>query len=540
MLAGLLGCTSASANDDIRVYLNGERLEFDTAPLIMNDRTMVPMRGIFETLGAGVYWRDDSPGVDVRWAECSWRYTFLIGSTYAEAFHPHGGVCHDIGPTVIVEYTIPMEIAPVVIGDRTLVPLRAVTEIFGATVEWCNQTRTVTIDADVAAFSPRCGSCQSHANENATTRDGQTFEAALFAAMPTDENYMVSPFSLRMALAMVANGATGVSQAEILEILNIDDLNAFNRATSSFIANSNANELVELNIANSIWLNADRFPNTDIDFRDTYAHIIANYFAGSAERINAHNGADVINAWIAQQTRDRITDVIHEDTFDEESEILAVLVNAIYFQGSWAVPFNGHSTSPGTFTNRDGTQATIPIMQQTGGFRLYEGDYFRMLAKPYADRDIRMYFVLPNVDARLPFSMFEDAIDSMNWEEVRLRLPRFRTEFTHENLVEILQEMGMSKAFEEGHFDFWPMVYPTYVSGEPLFIWIDEVLQKVFIEVDEEGTEAAAATVVYMGAVPTSEPPPPVPFYLDRPFVYFIRNDVTGDILFMGEFAFGQ
>ena len=119
--------------------------------------------------------------------------------------------------------------------------------------------------------------------------------------------------------------------------------------------------------------------------------------------------------------------------------------------------------------------------------------------------------------------------------------PDFRTvTIVSTILVEILQEMGINRAFFPALFDFHDMVYPTYVEGRELFIWIDDIIQKTFIEVDEEGTEAAAATAVIMDAVPLSVPPPPIPFYCDRPFIYFIRNDTTGDILFMGEFAFAE
>jgi len=377
-----------------------------------------------------------------------------------------------------------------------------------------------------------------------------TFESALFAAMPSDENYMVSPFSLRMALAMAANGASGRSQAELLAALGIADLHAFNQAAAAFIADANENEAVTLNIANSIWFNEDYFKYPCLDFSPAYQRIIADYFAGMAQRVNAHDGADIINGWIAQQTNDRIRDVV-----DPLEEALALLVNAIYFQGNWAQPFNPAWTTDGIFTDRHGVETTLPFMQQTRWFSFYHSRYFQMLAKPYVDENIRMYLVLPNprIYERLHFDLFTDAIDRMQYREVRLRLPRFTTEFTHDNLVEILQDMGVEQAFEQNRLDseefnfdfvgYHNMMYPPIVHNEYLFVWIDNILQKAFIEVDETGTEAAAVTVVEMrGAVAISicPLPPPIPFYCNRPFIYFIRNDATGDILFMGEFAFAE
>ena len=359
------------------------------------------------------------------------------------------------------------------------------------------------------------------------------FETALFYAMPTDQNYMVSPFSLRMALAMAANGAGGTTQAEILAALDIDCLDAFNRAAAEFIARSNANELVEFNIANSIWLNEDLF--CDVDFTDNFKRIIAEYFAGVAERVGEKDGADIVNAWISEQTNNRINDVVDEDVFCPDNLVLALLVNAIYFNGNWAIPFDPELTMDDIFTDRNGNRATLPFMTQTGRFSYFENEYFQMMAKPYMDGNIRMYLVLPRGNERLPFSMFEDAISSMRVRDVSLRLPRFTTESLHDNLVEIMQGMGIIDAFEWQSADFLEMFTP--LPGG-LRAYIGNILQKTFIEVDEEGTEAAAVTVIEMRV--ESIPPPPIPFYCDVPFIYFIRNDATGEILFIGEFAFAE
>ena len=364
-----------------------------------------------------------------------------------------------------------------------------------------------------------------------------TFETALFSAMPTGENYMISPFSLRMALAMAANGAYGVTQAEILTALGIDDLDLFNQVAAAFIKNANANELVEFNVANSIWLNEDLF-DCDVDFTYDFKRIITEYFAGAAEGVCAVFGADRVNAWISQQTNNRINDVVADDVFSPENMTLALLVNAIYFNGNWAYQFDPMLTRDDIFTDRNGSESTILFMEQRGNFSYYENDYFRMLAKPYEDKNIRMYFVLPRGDERLPFGMFEDAIDNMRTAYVRFRLPRFTTEFLHDNLVGILQGMGVIDAFRWQYANFIDMF--TELPGD-WRAYIGDILQKTFIEVDEEGTEAAAATVIEMRVYRSASPPPqPIPFYCNVPFIYFIRNDATGDILFMGEFAFAE
>jgi len=518
--------------DEIAVMLDGERLTFDVAPIIVDDRVMVPFRVIFEALGFEVEWEAETQRVLASSHNPWWHQFWLqIGVYEMIRFQTYGAGMEGNFPAVMVELPIELDVAPIMVGDRTLVPLRAVAEATGANVEWINDTRTVEISSAVAGTSV------------AAVQDG-SFEAQLFAAMPTDENYMISPFSLRMALAMAANGAVSdsASRSEILAALDIDDLDAFNRAAAEFIAMSNANEDVEFNIANSIWFNESRFPGAGIGFRDSFERIITDYFDGVAENVNASDAARRINAWIAEQTRDRITDVVDDEMFCEEtSEVIAVLVNAIYFKGGWANPFNESATRNEIFTDRNGVETSIPMMNMTRHFSYFENEYFQMLAKPYEDRNIRMYFVLPRGDERLPFSMFEDAIDNMSMQNVHFRLPRFTTEFLHDNLVDIMRGMGVRKAFEREHFDFWDMFYPTFVGPDLLWAWIDDILQKTFIAVDEEGTEAAAATVIMMGgAGVTSMPPPPIPFHCDKLFIYFIRNDVTGDILFMGEFAFAE
>ena len=537
----LVGPVITNANtEDIRVFLDGEILAFDVPPQIINGRTMVPFRVIFEALGASVEWEEEFQQISAREnfgrGLVSVHLTIGQGEMFVETRVDNSNVPMGVAITGLYSTTerVALDIPPQIVDNRTLVPLRSVSQSLGAEVDWCGDSRVVTITSAANSVPTTATTLPKEISGN--------FETQLFVVMPTNENYMISPFSLRMALAMAANGATAdsVSRSELLAALDIDDLDEFNRAASEFITTSNANEEVEFNIANSIWFNEDRFPGVEIGFRGSYERIIRDYFAGIAENVTAETAADIINSWISEQTRNRINDVVAEEMFGEDSEIIAVLVNAIYFKGDWANPFNENATRDEIFTDRNGIETMIPMMNMTRFFSYYENEYFQMLAKPYEDENIRMYFVLPRGDERLPFSMFEDAIGNMGHRDVRFRLPRFRTEFLHDNLVEILQGMGVERAFEVGHFDFWDMVYPTYVGGEPLWVWIEEILQKTFIEVDEEGTEAAAATAIFMGARAASIPPPPIDFICDRPFIYFIRNDVTGDILFMGEFAFAE
>ena len=156
------------------------------------------------------------------------------------------------------------------------------------------------------------------------------------------------------------------------------------------------------------------------------------------------------------------------------------------------------------------------------------------MSKPYKDKDIKMYFILPKTDNQLTINAFEIAGENMKHEYVWFSLPKFKTEFLHDNLIDILTGMGIKTAFDFNNADFLNMF-----SKKPLEnIFINSILQKTFIEVDEKGTEAAAATAIGMGGSGYEPMPKPIEFICDRPFTYIIRNDATGDILFMGEYAF--
>ena len=356
----------------------------------------------------------------------------------------------------------------------------------------------------------------------------------LVSAMPKDRNYMISPFSLKMVLAMAANGAGGDTRKEILDALGIADLGRYNSHARAFIESSNKNRAVEFNMANSIWNNTDRFADLDLEFSDEFEEIVADYFGGTARNINNANGAKTINDWIALQTRDRIKNGISDDVIRGS---LSFLVNAIYFKGDWLVPFRVGATKDGIFTDRNGQKNTTAFMTHTDDYSYFTDDHVQMLAKPYMDRNIQMYFVLPKSGeaAREEYIkpyIFGDALDRMTSTEIRFMLPKFKTEYLHDNLLNIMRGMGVQAAFNDAKADFLSM----FSKKPPLNVYIDSIIQKTFIEVDEKGTEAAAATSIV--EIAHSSMGPPIFFICNRPFFYFIRNDATGEILFMGEYAF--
>ena len=361
---------------------------------------------------------------------------------------------------------------------------------------------------------------------------GKALDAPLLSAMPQDRNYILSPFSLKIALAMAANGAEGATQDEILNVLGIENLTKFNSTARKKINAINRTEEVSFNVVNSIWNNTDHF-SPAIRFSGVYNRIMWNHFEADVRDITDSGGADEVNNWIALQTKDKIKDVIDDQMIREAT---LFLVNTVYFNGDWARPFDADHTHSDTFTDRNGKQISTRFMADAGAYFYCENDNFKMLAKPYADTRVNMYFVLPNVGKSVSWSDMDKAITGMTEKRIIFKVPKFQTEYLHENLIEILQGMGVNAPFDPVDADFSKM----YSKTPPKNVYIGSILQKTFIQVDEKGTEAAAATVAEMTdeAAAEAEDLDILVFNCDRPFVYFIRNDTVGEILFVGEYAF--
>lgn len=341
----------------------------------------------------------------------------------------------------------------------------------------------------------------------------------LLEYMPDNENYMVSPFSIKMAMLMAANGAEGKTQQEILTAFGIEDIDEYNKFSKEIIEKYNSNEKVKLNVANSIWLNTDR--EALAEFSDEYKNIIAEYFDGTANEVNNSNAVEKINTWCSEKTNGKIDKIINDSPF------LSALVNAIYFKGEWAKQFDESNTIKDNFSTYNGSFIEKDFMQKTSNFGYYEDDTMQMVEMPYKDYSTSMYVVLPKVDNKLDI---ENAIENLKATRVSIKLPKFKVEFS-KNLNEMLKEMGIQNAFSPVGAEFKNKMYINLLDNA----YISNVLHKTFIEVDENGTEAAAVTAVIMMtnlAMPIEQPKQ---FIADKPFIYFIRDNESGAILFMGE-----
>lgn len=345
-----------------------------------------------------------------------------------------------------------------------------------------------------------------------------------------DGNLFYSPYSVSIALAMTYAGARGETEQQMADALRFtlpqDRLHpAFNVLDQALASRGASSDEFELHVVNRIW------GQVDYSFLASFLDVLAeNYGAGLnlLDFVNATEQSRVaINDWVADQTRDRIKDLIAPGAITALTRL--VLTNAVYFKAAWEEPFNEALTQDGSFHRLDGSQVTVPMMRQNASFGYAAGDGYQAIELPYEGGELSMVIFLPDA-AR--FAEFEAALDAACVDtiaqapaprDLALTMPRFS--FTRDfSLVEVLSAMGMPIAFTGGA-DFSGMN-----GSQDLFI--QGVLHKAFVAVDEEGTEAAAATAVIVGL--TAAPPSELNVTIDRPFIFIIRDIETKTILFVG------
>jgi serpin B len=351
-------------------------------------------------------------------------------------------------------------------------------------------------------------------------------------------NVFLSPFSISTALAMTAAGAKGQTLVEMLKVLRLtaaphaafgELLNAINRA--GVPADKRG---YELTTANAIWAQKGypwRPEFVDLTRKHYGAGVIETDFRADPEAARKQ-----INEWAEKETREKIKDLIPPGVIDRLTAM--VLTNAIYFKSAWLSQFAKGATQDQPFTRADGTKADVPLMRQQRTLAYAEEDGLQVLELPYKNNELAMVVVLPRKPDGL--ARVEDGLTEAKltgWAKavrptlVRAFLPRFKVE-TDYRLVPALKALGMRVPFNPGAADFSGM----HTGPEKLAI--SDVIHKAFVAVDEEGTEAAAATaVVMLRASAPPKPQEPKEFRADRPFLFLIRENKTGSVLFMGRFA---
>ena len=332
-------------------------------------------------------------------------------------------------------------------------------------------------------------------------------------------NIFISPLSISIALTMTYNGAVGETERAMAEVLEIDalDLSTINNSNKA-LRNSleNPDPKVEISIANSIW------SRQGVEFKADFLERNREFFGAEIASIDfsSPQATATINEWVDINTNGKIEKIV--DRINPQT--LLFLINAIYFKGNWQDQFDNSMTRTGTFHLPNGSEKRVQMMRREGEYPYLRGERFEATSLPYGDGRLSMYIFLPNRNSNL--NKFLRDLNAENWEgwisqfqdrRHEMVLPRFKLEY-EVRLNDTLESLGMGIAFGGGA-DF---------SGMGPSLFISEVRHKTFVEVNEEGTEAAAVTAV----VGVKSLPPA--FRVDRPFFFAIYDTETETILFMG------
>ena len=389
------------------------------------------------------------------------------------------------------------------------------------------------------------------ANANAVTASAianpeqpGSFADALVRELDAEGNWSVSPYSIRLCLAMLANGAKGETQQELLNALSIDDLDAFNQSVKELLETYDSYaRIMSLETANSLWLNQSQLGGEG-EFLPDYVRGMDEFFRAAVEEVTNADSVERVNAWVSEKTHGKIPTILTEDN----REFVTALVNAVYFKAAWENEFNEERTDKADFTNADGTTGTVDMMHQTDGFGYYATPGIEALEMPYKnyavdnevgdnweyfrDADFSMYLV--KADNTLDVQNFLDNAE-FTYGDVNVSVPKFKVEYSAA-LDEALQALGVRTVYDPENADLTAMLDPSSLPGQQHFL--DTVLHKTYIAVDEKGTEAAAVTAAMTGegsAMP-SRPELVRIFTADEPFWFVIRDNAKGEILFTGRY----
>lgn len=355
------------------------------------------------------------------------------------------------------------------------------------------------------------------------------FSLALYRTLTKEsDNLFYSPLSISLALAMTYGGARGETATAMAEAMRFrlppEQLHpAFNALDLSLSNRGGDPEAFELHMANATW------GQQDYDFLASYLDLLAINYGAAMRLLDFVNAPDrsrqIINRWVEDQTNDRIQDLLPPMAITPMTVL--VLTNAIYFNAKWQTPLAPEHTSDGSFARLDGTVVDVPMMRETMTVPYASGDGYQAIELPYRMDDFSMLVLLPDAghyeafEGALTTERLTGILDELSPEQMALRMPKFS--FTSEfNLNDALSALGMGIAFS-GAADLSGM-------DGTRNLFISDVVHKAFVAVDEEGTEAAAATGVVVGRTSM----PSLEVRVERPFIVAIRDRVTGSLLFMG------
>lgn len=365
-------------------------------------------------------------------------------------------------------------------------------------------------------------------------KENTAFAVELYQKLsPQEGNLFFSPYSLSVALAMTYGGARGETEAQMARTLHLSLLSqistpAFAEIDAS-LAELQKDGNVTLGLANAIW------PSNDFKMLDTYSALLKTSYGATVTPVDykkTEEARTTINRWVESKTQNKIKNLIRPNDLSLYTRL--VLVNAIYFKGNWVQAFDPAKTHPEDFHVSPNVTVIAPMMELKSEFAYAESDTLQALELPYQGDALSMLILLPKpsvpistVEAQISAEKLAEWKAALARKQVNVLLPKFSMTWGTIKLNDTLKTMGMIDAFELSKANFSGM------SGNSRGLAVGAVLHKAFVEVNEEGTEAAAATAVTMIKASAMEAPASV-FKADRPFLFLIQDKRTGTLLFMG------
>ncbi|GAB6012755.1 serpin family protein [Viscerimonas tarda] len=366
-------------------------------------------------------------------------------------------------------------------------------------------------------------------NESDMTEMNSNFALKFFSAVyenESNENIVISPFSMSMALAMVRNGAESETKQAIQEAMGMGDFpeteinDYFKKLRENFIKTDPS---LSLAIANSIWYDKNRF-----QIKNDFVELNRTYYNAPVTGLDysSPDALKTVNKWCSDNTNGLI-DKILDRLYDVN------ILNALYFKGDWTYKFDKQRTRKQAFSKEDGTSVNADMMSASVRLDYYEDEYLSSTALPYGNEAYRMLFLLPKAGVSFNDMLnrlqapdyWATCISYRNPCEVDVLIPKFKLSYENKELTKVLSQMGMEIACNKGRA-YFPHI------AENVNFYIANVTQKTYIEVDEEGTEAAAVTSIGMAVTGIRETPS---FVADHPFLFAIQENSTGSILFVGK-----
>ncbi len=367
-------------------------------------------------------------------------------------------------------------------------------------------------------------------------KGGTAFTLNLYRQLAAKEkgNIFFSPYSISLALGMAYGGARGETATEMARVLGftlpLERLHPALAELSRHLEKVGNEAGQTLSVANAAWLNAS------LKVQPEYRKLIGDYYNNEMRQLDFCQGPQAqktINDWVAQKTRDRIKDLIPAGVLN--CDTMLVLTNAVYFLGEWADKFEPEQTKPGPFWPTPDKQMEAQLMHRTGNYSYNEAGDWQVLELPYREKRLSMLVLLPKTTGALPQEekglnpeKLANMVRDLRPQKVEVTFPRFAVKASY-SLNGYLKSLGMSAAFS-------PQADFKGITTQHK-LWIDLVLHKAWVKVEEKGTEASAATGVVMTKAAAPLPKPLVVFKADHPFLFFIRDREIGFILFWGRLS---